>query len=47
MIGDAEFEEGLSRMRLAADLETTPTPVLERIDLLVLEKPRGRTDRCG
>ena len=38
-IDDAEFEEGLRRMRRAADLETAPTPVLERLDLLILERP--------
>jgi hypothetical protein len=37
-LADAEFEDGLRRMRRATDLETTPTPVLERIDLLVFPK---------
>jgi ubiquinone/menaquinone biosynthesis C-methylase UbiE len=37
-IADAEFEEGLRRMRRAVDRETTPTPVRERIDLLVFRK---------
>jgi ubiquinone/menaquinone biosynthesis C-methylase UbiE len=46
-IGDAEFEEGLSRMRRAADLETTPTPVLERIDLLVLQNRNKPANRRG
>lgn len=39
LIPDAEFEEGLARMRRAVDLERTPTPVIERIDLLVLRRP--------
>ncbi len=38
LITDAEFEEGLTRMRHAAARETTPTPVLEAIDLLVLRR---------
>ena len=38
LITDAEFEQGLERMRAAVDLETTPTPVLEKIDLLVLRR---------
>ena len=38
MIPDAEFEEGLTRMRHAAARETTLTPVLEAIDLLVLRR---------
>jgi ubiquinone/menaquinone biosynthesis C-methylase UbiE len=38
LITDAEFEAGLTRMRHAADLETTPTPVLENIDLLTLRR---------
>ncbi len=39
LISDAEFEAGLARLRAAADLETTPTAVLERIDLLTLRRP--------
>jgi ubiquinone/menaquinone biosynthesis C-methylase UbiE len=39
LISDAEFHEGLERMRRAVELETTPIPVLERIDLLVLRRP--------
>jgi len=38
LISDADFEEGLARMRDAVALETTPTPVLERLDLLVLRR---------
>ncbi len=38
LITDAEFEAGLARMRHAADLETAPTPVLEKIDLLTLRR---------
>jgi hypothetical protein len=36
LITEAEFEQGLELMRLAADRETIPTPVRERIDLLGL-----------
>jgi ubiquinone/menaquinone biosynthesis C-methylase UbiE len=36
LISDVEFERGLRLMRASVDLETTPTPVRERIDLLVL-----------
>lgn len=38
LITDAQFETGLTRMRQAAEKETTPTPVLEAIDLLVLRR---------
>jgi ubiquinone/menaquinone biosynthesis C-methylase UbiE len=38
LISDAEFEQGLQLMRIAADRETTPTPILEKIDLLVLRR---------
>ncbi len=41
LITDAEFEQGLQRMRVAADHETTPTPILEKIDLLTLRRPRN------
>ncbi len=34
MISDDEFERGMEALRAAADLETTPTPVYENIDLL-------------
>ena len=40
LMTDAEFEQGLARMRIAASLETTPTPVKEKIDLLVLRRPK-------
>jgi len=39
LITDAQFDAGLTRMRQAAEKETTPTPVLEAIDLLVLRRP--------
>ena len=38
LITDAQFESGLARMRQAAEQETTPAPVLEAIDLLVLRR---------
>jgi len=38
LISDTEFERGLERMRLAAARETTPTPIREKIDLLVLRR---------
>ena len=38
LISDADFEQGLALMRVAADRETTPTPVQEKIDLLVLRR---------
>jgi ubiquinone/menaquinone biosynthesis C-methylase UbiE len=38
LISDAEFERGLQLMRIAAAHETIPTPVLEKIDLLVLRR---------
>jgi len=38
LISDAEFEQGLQLMRIAAAHETTPTPILEKIDLLVLRR---------
>ena len=41
LITDAQFEAGLTRMRQAAESETTPTPVLEGIDLLVLRRPKN------
>ena len=39
LITDTEFEQGLQLMRAAVDLEATPTPVLEKIDLLTLRRP--------
>jgi len=41
LISDAEFREGLVRMRRAADLEARPTPVVEAIDLLVVRRPKA------
>jgi ubiquinone/menaquinone biosynthesis C-methylase UbiE len=38
LMTDAEFHEGLERMRQAVELETAPAPVVERIDLLVLRR---------
>jgi len=38
LMTDAEFEHGLARLRIAASLETSPAPVLEKIDLLVLRR---------
>jgi ubiquinone/menaquinone biosynthesis C-methylase UbiE len=38
LITDAEFQAGLELMRQAVELETTPAPVLERVDLLVLRR---------
>ena len=35
---DAEFDQGLQRMQIAVTLETTPTPIQENIDLLVLRR---------
>jgi hypothetical protein len=38
LMTDAEFHEGLERMRQAVERETAPAPVMERIDLLVLRR---------
>jgi ubiquinone/menaquinone biosynthesis C-methylase UbiE len=38
LMTDAEFHEGLERMREAVERETVPAPVTERIDLLVLRR---------
>ena len=38
LITDVQFESGLARMRQTADQETTPMPVIEGIDLLVLRR---------
>jgi ubiquinone/menaquinone biosynthesis C-methylase UbiE len=38
LITDGEFQDGLERMRRAVELETTPAPVVEPIDLLVLRR---------
>src|SRR4030095_9219138 len=41
LLPDPDFEQGLARLRIAASLETTPVPVLEKIDLLVLRRPHS------
>jgi len=38
LITDIEFEHGLRRMRIAAARETNPTPIREKVDLLVLRR---------
>jgi ubiquinone/menaquinone biosynthesis C-methylase UbiE len=38
LMTDAEFHEGLERMRQAVELEAAPAPVMERVDLLVLRR---------
>jgi len=38
LMTDAEFHQGLERMRHAVEGETAPAPVMERIDLLVLRR---------
>jgi ubiquinone/menaquinone biosynthesis C-methylase UbiE len=38
LMTDAEFHEGLERMRQAVELEVAPAPVHERVDLLVLRR---------
>jgi ubiquinone/menaquinone biosynthesis C-methylase UbiE len=38
LMTDAEFHQGLERMRQAVELETAPALVVERIDLLVLRR---------
>jgi hypothetical protein len=38
LMADAEFHEGLERMRQAVELEVAPAPVYERVDLLVLRR---------
>ena len=38
LMTDAEFHEGLERMRQAVERETAPAPVMERVDLLVLRR---------
>jgi uncharacterized membrane protein len=39
LIDDAEFDQGIARMREAAARETTPRPVHERIGLVALRRP--------
>jgi ubiquinone/menaquinone biosynthesis C-methylase UbiE len=41
LIGEEEFEQGIERMRRAAESEIDPRPVIEQIDLVVF---RGRRD---
>jgi ubiquinone/menaquinone biosynthesis C-methylase UbiE len=40
LLPDADFLEGLRALERAAAAETTPTPVVRRLDLLVLQAPR-------
>jgi len=40
LLPDAEFFKGLDALEQAAAAETTPTPVIRRLDLLVLQAPR-------
>jgi ubiquinone/menaquinone biosynthesis C-methylase UbiE len=40
LLPDAEFFKGLEALDRAAAAETTPTPVIRRLDLLVLQAPR-------
>jgi ubiquinone/menaquinone biosynthesis C-methylase UbiE len=40
LLPDAEFFKGLQALQRAAAAETTPTPVIRRLDLLVLQAPR-------
>jgi ubiquinone/menaquinone biosynthesis C-methylase UbiE len=39
LLPDAEFRRGLEALERAAGAETTPTPVIRRLDLLVLQAP--------
>jgi ubiquinone/menaquinone biosynthesis C-methylase UbiE len=39
LLDDAEFEEGIARLRHAAEGETDPRPVMEDVDLLVFRRP--------
>jgi hypothetical protein len=39
LLPDAEFTRGLEALGRAAAAETTPTPVIRRLDLLVLQAP--------
>jgi ubiquinone/menaquinone biosynthesis C-methylase UbiE len=39
LLPDAEFTKGLEALERAAAAETTPTPVIRRLDLLVLQAP--------
>jgi SAM-dependent methyltransferase len=40
LISDTDFEDGLERLRLAAERETAPQPVIEPVNLLVFRRPR-------
>jgi ubiquinone/menaquinone biosynthesis C-methylase UbiE len=40
LLPDADFFKGLQALEQAAAAETTPTPVIRRLDLLVLQAPR-------
>jgi ubiquinone/menaquinone biosynthesis C-methylase UbiE len=40
LLPDAEFFKGLEALERAAAAETTPTPVIRRLDLVVLRAPR-------
>jgi ubiquinone/menaquinone biosynthesis C-methylase UbiE len=42
LLPDAEFTKGLEALERAAAAETTPIPVLRRLDLLVLQAPESR-----
>jgi SAM-dependent methyltransferase len=39
LISDAEFEQGIERMRRAATAELVPEPVVEPVDLVVVRRP--------
>ena len=39
LISDQEFEEGLERLRVAAERETDPEPVIEPVNFLVFRRP--------
>jgi hypothetical protein len=40
LLPNAEFFKGLEALERAAAAETTPTPVIRRLDLVVLQAPR-------
>jgi ubiquinone/menaquinone biosynthesis C-methylase UbiE len=40
LLPDADFFQGLETLERAAAAETTPTPVIRRLDLVVLQAPR-------
>ena len=39
LISDAEFEDGLRRLKEAAVAETEPRPIIDRVDLLAFRRP--------